>query len=55
MKAKHIILLAFGEQKADAIAATVNGKITTAVPASVLQQHPNNVTILVDRQAAQKL
>ncbi|WP_302118544.1 glucosamine-6-phosphate deaminase [uncultured Limosilactobacillus sp.] len=54
MKAKHIILLAFGEQKADAIAATVNGKITTAVPASVLQQHPN-VTILVDRQAAQKL
>ncbi|MBB1069735.1 glucosamine-6-phosphate deaminase [Limosilactobacillus sp. RRLNB_1_1] len=54
MKAKHIILLAFGEQKADAIAATVNGKITTAVPASVLQRHPN-VTILVDQQAAQKL
>ena len=54
IKAKHIILLAFGEQKADAINKMVNGKITTAVPASVLQKHPN-VTVILDKQAASKL
>lgn len=54
MKAKHIILLAFGEQKAAAINAMVNGKVTTAVPASVLQHHPNT-TVIIDQQAASKL
>ena len=54
LQAKHIILLAFGEQKADAINKMVNGKITTAVPASVLQKHPN-VTVILDEQAASKL
>ncbi|WP_187403188.1 glucosamine-6-phosphate deaminase [Limosilactobacillus reuteri] len=54
LQAKHIILLAFGEQKADAINKMVNGKITTAVPASSLQQHPN-VTVILDKQAASKL
>ena len=54
LQAKHIILLAFGEQKADTINKMVNGKITTAVPASALQQHPN-VTVILDEQAASKL
>ena len=54
LQAKHIILLAFGEQKADAINKMVNGKITTAVPASALQQHPN-VTVILDKHAASKL
>lgn len=54
LQAKHIILLAFGEQKADAINKMVNGKVTTAVPASVLQKHPN-VTVILDKQAASKL
>ena len=54
LKAKHIILFAFGEQKADAINKMVNGKVTTAVPASALQQHPN-VTVILDKQAASKL
>ena len=54
LQAKHIILLAFGEQKADAINKMVNGKITTAVPASVLQKHPN-ITVILDKQAASKL
>ena len=54
LQAKHIILLAFGEQKADAINKMVNGKITTAVPASALQKHPN-VTVILDKQAASKL
>lgn len=54
LQAKHIILLAFGEQKADAINKMVNDKITTAVPASILQKHPN-VTVILDKQAASKL
>ncbi|MCC4424756.1 glucosamine-6-phosphate deaminase [Limosilactobacillus reuteri] len=54
LQAKHIILLAFGEQKADAINKMVNGKITTAIPASALQKHPN-VTVILDKQAASKL
>lgn len=54
LQAKHIILLAFGEQKADAINKMVNGKITTAVPASALQKHPN-VTVILDKQAASKI
>ncbi|WP_125761370.1 glucosamine-6-phosphate deaminase [Companilactobacillus hulinensis] len=54
MKAKKIILLAYGENKADAIAKTVNGPVSSDVPASALQNHPD-VTIIVDGAAASKL
>lgn len=54
MKSKHIILLAFGNKKAAAIAAAVNGPVTPAVPASVLQHHPR-VTVIVDQAAASQL
>ncbi len=54
MESKKIILLAFGPAKAEAIANTVNGPVTTDVPASILQNHPD-VTIIVDEAAASKL
>ena len=54
MKAKRILLIAFGEAKADAVAAMVNGKIMPEVQASLLQVHPD-VTVLVDEAAASKL
>lgn len=54
MSAKKILLMAFGEEKATAVAATVNGPVTTDVPASVLQTHPD-VTIIIDDAAASKL
>ncbi|WP_334329473.1 glucosamine-6-phosphate deaminase [Companilactobacillus sp. HBUAS59699] len=54
MKAKKIILLAYGENKADAIAKTVNGPVTEDVPASALQNHPD-VTLILDDAAASKL
>lgn len=54
LSAKKIVLIATGVSKADAIAKTVNGKITPQVPASVLQLH-NNVTIIVDEDAAKHL
>lgn len=54
MNARSIMLIATGESKADAIAATVNGSVTTDVPASVLQLHPN-VEVYLDKAAASKL
>jgi len=54
MKAKKIILLAYGEAKADAIAATVDGPVTEDCPASALQNHPD-VTLIIDEAAASKL
>lgn len=54
MQGKKIILLAFGPAKAEAIANTVNGPVTTDVPASILQNHPD-VTIIVDEAAASQL
>lgn len=54
MSAKKILLLAFGEAKAAAVAALVNGPVTEALPASVLQTHPD-VTIIIDDAAASEL
>lgn len=51
LKAERIILMASGETKAKAIKKTVSGKISTRVPASLLQTHPQ-ITILLDREAA---
>ncbi len=54
MKAKRILLVASGEDKADAIKNTVNGPVTPRVQASILQLHPD-VTIVCDEEAASKL
>jgi glucosamine-6-phosphate deaminase len=53
-RARHLILLAFGEQKAEALAAAVEGPVTTSSPGSVIQLHPH-VTVLVDEAAASRL
>lgn len=54
LSAKKIILLASGESKADAIAKTIKGKITSQVPASILQLH-DDVTLIIDKDAAKFL
>ncbi|WP_416353060.1 glucosamine-6-phosphate deaminase [Agrilactobacillus fermenti] len=54
MKSKKIILMAFGEDKADAIKGMIEGPVTTDLPASVLQDK-DNVTVIVDKAAASKL
>jgi glucosamine-6-phosphate deaminase len=54
MKAKKVLLVANGENKADAIAKTLEGPITPHVPASILQLHPD-VTFIIDEAAASKL
>lgn len=54
LKSKKILLLAYGEDKADAIKATIEGPITTDVPASALQNH-DDVIFILDEAAASKL
>jgi glucosamine-6-phosphate deaminase len=52
--ARHLVLMATGGHKADAIAAAVEGPLTASCPASVLQLHPH-VTVVVDEAAATQL
>ncbi len=54
MEAKTILVLAFGKNKEDAVVNSVEGPITAAVPASVLQLHPD-VKIIIDEDAASRL
>lgn len=54
MKAKKIVLIASGEGKANIISKILEGKITTDIPATLLQVHPD-VTIIVDREAAKQI
>jgi len=54
LSATRILLLAFGEKKAQIIGGAVNGPMTSALPASFLQEHPNTLFML-DADAAAKL
>ncbi len=54
LKAKRIVLAAFGESKALAIASAFARSPSTKVPASALQHHPD-VTVILDRKAASLL
>ena len=54
MKARNVILMAWGEDKAKIIAKTVEGKVSDAVPSSYLQNH-TNAKVVVDLSAAYDL
>ncbi len=54
MAAKKILLVASGQNKANAIQATVMGVVTENVPASILQNHPD-VVIIIDEAAGSAL
>lgn len=54
LKAKQCLLLATGTQKQDAVQAMIEGPVSSRVPASALQLHPNTV-VLLDEAAAAKL
>lgn len=54
LKGKKMVLLAYGEAKADAIKGMVEGPVTTDLPASALQNHPD-VVVILDEAAASKL
>jgi glucosamine-6-phosphate deaminase len=54
LEARHLVLLAFGEGKAAAVAGAVEGPVTASLPGSAIQLHPH-VTVLVDEAAASRL
>ncbi|MGI6113005.1 MAG: glucosamine-6-phosphate deaminase [Mahellales bacterium] len=51
MRAKKIIMIVTGKAKADIIQKAIFGRVTTDVPASILQLHPD-VSVLLDKEAA---
>jgi glucosamine-6-phosphate deaminase len=54
LSARRCLLLATGSHKAAAVAAAVEGPLTSMVPASALQLHPS-ATVLCDEAAAASL
>ena len=54
LHARRIVLVATGAKKAECIRQSVNGRITTRVPASMLQVHMA-VELLLDREAASRI
>lgn len=54
MKAKKIMVIASGEGKAEVVKAMMSGKITTEIPATMLQMH-RDVALIVDEDAAKLL
>lgn len=54
LRARHLVLIALGAAKADAVAAAVEGPVTSSLPGSAIQLHPH-VTVVVDEAAAARL
>lgn len=54
MEARVLLLLAFGEKKADAVAQLAEGPISAKWPATIVQMHPE-VYVLTDAAAGSKL
>jgi glucosamine-6-phosphate deaminase len=54
LETRKIILLASGKSKAKAVAAAVEGPVTSMITASALQHHPN-VLVFLDEDAASEL
>lgn len=54
MEARHLVLLAQGRAKAEAVHQLVEGPISALWPGTILQMHPH-VTVLLDEAAASRL
>ena len=54
MRARKILVVASGEDKADIVAKAFFGDVTPEVPASILQMHPD-VIVVLDAAAASKI
>ncbi|MDT5077073.1 MAG: glucosamine-6-phosphate deaminase [Mycobacterium sp.] len=54
MEARHVILVATGRSKAEAVHHLVEGGVSALWPATILQHHPH-VTVLLDDAAARRL
>lgn len=54
MEARHIVLVATGQNKAEAVHQLAEGGVSALWPATILQHHPH-VSVLVDEAAAGRL
>ncbi len=54
MEARHVLLLACGRAKAEAVRHLVEGRVSAMWPATILQHHPHT-TVLLDEAAASHL
>lgn len=54
LRARHLVLLAFGAAKARALADAVEGPVSASRPGSAIQLHPH-ATVIVDEAAAAEL
>lgn len=54
LEARHVLLVATGESKAEVLLKAIEGPITSMISASALQLHPS-CTIICDEAAASKL
>ncbi|GAA5152761.1 glucosamine-6-phosphate deaminase [Microbacterium pseudoresistens] len=54
LEARHLVLLAFGEGKAQAVAGAVEGPVSAMLPGSAIQLHPH-ATVIIDEAAASRL
>ncbi|GAB3600362.1 glucosamine-6-phosphate deaminase [Microbacterium tumbae] len=54
LRARHLVLLAFGSGKAKAVADAVEGPLSAFLPGSAIQLHPH-ATVVVDEEAASEL
>jgi len=54
LESRHAILLANGVKKADAVAASIEGPLTSMITASALQLHPSS-QVFLDSDAASEL
>ncbi len=54
MSARHLVLLATGKQKAEAVHQLVEGPVSAMWPATIMQMH-QHATVLIDDAAASRL
>lgn len=54
MKARAVVLVVYGEDKAEITARALQGPVTPRVPGSILQFHPR-CTVMLDEAAASRL
>lgn len=54
LQAERIVILAWGNKKADIVQAAVEGKPSVNIPATFLQGHPN-LTVVLDTEASAQL
>jgi glucosamine-6-phosphate deaminase len=55
LKARQILILAFGKNKAEAVAASLQGEVKSEVPASLLQTAADRVVWILDEDSASGL